>query len=267
LFIICAWAVVIGALILLLDLFAAFGGAIVLGRAVPLALRGAAVTGHVTRVRERRRRGGVTVAYETPAGIFETGGTSRHSRVGEPMAVRYDPARPARATTVIHPIRGVAVWAPLALAVAAVSAGMIVGSVFYFAGIHSTLQAPLVGGGFTLGLALAAAGFARDKYAELLRWRRMVQVPGKIKRFKEDAPDGRGVLISFESADGQEEFWARTGSVVARVGDTVTVYYDPSKPGWSATVEDSSTVRSYAIGGTVLALALFAGVALVTSML
>jgi hypothetical protein len=55
--------------------------------------------------------------------------------------------------------------------------------------------------------------------------------------------------------------------VVARVGDTVTVYYDPSKTARSATVEDFSTVRAYAIGSTLLALALFAGVALQASLL
>jgi hypothetical protein len=39
-------------------------------------------------------------------------------------------------------------------------------------GVHGSLQAPLAGGGFTLRIALVAAGYARDKYAELLRWRR-----------------------------------------------------------------------------------------------
>jgi Protein of unknown function (DUF3592) len=259
------WALVVGALVLLVDLLLAFVGAAVLGKAVRLAVRGTEVTGHVVHVRERRRRVGVRVAYETPAGKFETGGTSQRSQLGEPMTVRYDPVRPARATTWIWPARKAATGIPMMLAVAAASGGMILGSAFYFAGVHSSLQAPLVGGGFTLGIALIAAGYARDKYAELLRWRRMVQAPGRIKRFNERATNG--VLISFESADGRQEFWARTGSVVARVGDTVTVYYDPSKPAWSATVEDFSTVRAYAIGSTVLALALFAGVALQASLL
>jgi hypothetical protein len=55
--------------------------------------------------------------------------------------------------------------------------------------------------------------------------------------------------------------------VVARVGDTVTVYCDPSKSAWAATVEDFSAVRAHAIGSRVLALALFAGVALEASLL
>ena len=200
------------------------------------------------------------VAYETKEGRFETGGTSQRPRLGEPMTVRYDPARRARATTMLRPARRAVIAIPVMLVVAAVSAAMIVGSVFYFAHVHSGLQVALAGGGGVLALALATAYYAGGQLAELFRWGRMVQAPGKIKRFDEHAPGGPGILISFESGDGREEFWARA-SVLAGVGDTVTVHYDPAKPAGSATVATAADVRVHAIAGTVIALVLLAGAA------
>ena len=261
-FFIYAGLLVVGALILLLDLLAALGLATALSRAAQLARRGTAVTGHVVQIRQRRGRGaGVRVAYETKEGRFETGGTSQRPRLGEPMTVRYDPARPARATTMLRPALRALIAIPVMLAVAAVSAAMIVGSVFYFAHVHSGLQVALAGGGGVLALALATAYYAGGQLAELFRWGRMVQAPGKIKRFDEHAPGGPGILISFDSGDGREEFWARAGSVLAGVGDTVTVHYDPAKPAGSATVATAADVRVHAIAGTVIALVLFAGAA------
>jgi hypothetical protein len=266
LFFICAGSLVLGALILFLDLFIAFLGAIALSRAVPLALRGTEVIGHVAEATPGPGRIiKVRVEYQAPEGTFKTGGTSQRSRIGEPVTVRYDPARPARATTWIRLAPRVALGIPVMLLVAVASVGMISGSVFYFAGVHGTLQPWLVSGGFALAMVLVMASFAGRQYAQLLRWRRMVQVPGKIEGFRENVTNG--VLISFESADGREEFWATTGSVVARVGDTVTVYYDPARPVLSATVEQAATVRSYAIGGTVLTLVCLAGVAFAVSQL
>jgi hypothetical protein len=252
---------ILGALTLLFDLFVAFLGAAVLGRAMRLAVAGTDVTGHIAAIRDRRRsrgQAGVRVAYETPAGTLETSGTSQRPRVGAPVTVRYDPARPARATTLLRPARTAATGIPVVLAVAAASAGMVAGSAFYFAGVYSGLQLPLAGGGFALALALACGFYARGRYAELLRWGRMVSVPGKIARFDEHGPGGRGILISFDSGEGQEEFWARAGSVLAGVGDTVMVYYDPARPAGSATVETPPAIRAHAIAGTVMALFMFA---------
>jgi hypothetical protein len=261
-FFIYAGLLAVGALIMLLDLLAALGLAIAVGRAVQLALHGTEVTGHVTAIRRRPGRGaGVRVDYETRAGRFETGGTSQRPRPGEPMTVRYDPARPGRATTMLRPARTAVISMLVVLVVAAVSAAMIVGSVFYFGHVHSGLQVPLAGGGGVLALALATAYYAGGQLAELFRWGRMVQAPGKIKRFDEHAPGGPGILITFDSGDGREEFWARAGSVLASVGDTVTVYYDPAKPAGSATVATAADVRVHAITGTVIALVLFAGAA------
>jgi Protein of unknown function (DUF3592) len=265
-FVIYAGLLTVGALILLLDLFAALGLAIALSRAGQLARRGTAVTGHVAAIRQRPgRRAGVTVAYETKEGKLETGGTSQRPRLGAPMTVRYDPSRPSRATTMLRPARTAAIAIPVTLVVAAVSAAMIVGSVFYFAHTHSGLQIPLAGGGGVLALALATAYYAGGQLAELLRWGRMVQASGKVKRFDEHAPGGPGILISFDSGDGRQEFWARAGSVLAKVGDTVTIHYDPAKPAGSATVSTAADLRAHAIAGTVIALVLFAGaVSLIT---
>jgi hypothetical protein len=256
LFLVFAVLVVLGALTLLTDLLVGALLIIALGRAVPLGLRGSQATGHVVKI-ERRRPGGkarVQVAYETAGGTFETGGTSARPRIGEPQAVRYDPAKPSRATTMVRPARTAAISIPTVLVVAALSVGMITGSIWYFAGVHSHAQLPLAGGCFALALTLGTGYYAGGRYAELLRWRRMVQAPGKVKRFDEHAPGGPGILVSFATADGREDFWARAGSVVAGVGDTVTVYYDPARPATSATVQTASDFRSQAIGSTVLAL-------------
>jgi hypothetical protein len=256
LFLVYALILILAALILLIDLVAAAALAVALARAVPLALRGREATGRVVKIESRRpgRTARVRVAYETPGGTLETGGTSQRPRLGEPKAVRYDPARPARATTLVRPARTAAAGIPVILVAAALSAGMITGSAWYFASVHSHARLPLAGGCFTLACALATGYYAWGQYAELLRWRRMVQAAGKVKRFNEHAPGGPGILISFESADGREEFWARAGSVAAGVGDTVTVYYDPAKPASSATVQTAADVRAHAIGGTVVAL-------------
>jgi len=262
LFLIYTVLVVFGTLILLVDLLVGLMLLIVLGRAVPLALHGTLVTGHVVKIEPRRRRSRrarVRVAYKTAAGMFETPGSSERPRIGEPHDVRYDPAHPSRATTVVRPARRAAVQVPMVLAIAALSAGMVVGSVFYFAGVHSGSQLPLAGGCLALGLALAVGYYAGGRYAVLLGWRRMTQTTGKVSRFDEHAPGGPGFLISFRSADGREEFWARSASLQVNVGDVVTVYYNPARPSRSATLETAADVRSYAVLATLLAV-LFAAV-------
>jgi hypothetical protein len=255
-FVAYAGLLVIGALLLAIALFAAVLLALAVPTAMRLATRGAEATGHVVGSEGRRPGGGtrVRVAYETPGGRFETRGTSYVSGLGVPVPVRYDPAKPARATTLTRPGRRAITTIPVVLAVAAVSAGMIVGSAWYFAGVHSRLQAPLAGGCFALALALGFGFYACRRYAELLGWRRMVSAEGTVRRFDEHAPGGPGILISFEPAGGRAEFWARAGSVLAGVGDQVTIRYDPAKPSTTATVQTPSDIRAYALGGTVLTL-------------
>jgi hypothetical protein len=269
LFLVYALLVIIAAVMLLIDLVAAAALALALGRAVPLAAGGTETTGRVARISSRRpgRRARVRVAYDTPAGTFETGGSSQRPRIGEPKPVRYDPARPARATTMVRPGRAAAGGIPVVLAVAALSAGMITGSAWYFAGVHGHAQLPLGGGCFILALALGTGYYACSRYAELAGWRRMAQAEGTVRRFDEHGPGGPAVLISFQSAAGREEFWARAGTVAAAVGDAVTVYYDPAKPASSATVQTAADVRAYAVGSTVLALVFVAVTAVAIAQL
>lgn len=251
-----AGLLVIGALILAIDLFTAVLLILAVATAVRLATRGTQTTGHVVR-EERRRPGGrarVRVAYETPGGRFETSAISDRQRLGDPIPVRYDPAKPGRATTVTQPRHPVVTGIPVVLAVAALSAGMIIGSAWYFAGEHNRLQAPLAGGCFALALALICGYYASGRYAELLRWRRMVRADGTVQLFDERAPGGPAILISFESARGREEFWARAATVPAGVGDRVAIHYDPAKPARTATVQTPSDIRAYALGGTILTL-------------
>jgi hypothetical protein len=253
-FLLYATLLVFAVLILALDLLAAAALTIALARAIPLAVRGTQTTGYVTGIDRPRRRGArVRISYETAAGKLETRGTSRRPRLGEPKPVRYDPANPARATSMVQPARAAAIGVPATLAVAALAVAMAAGSILYFTGTDSRLQLPLAFGGFALALAVGTAYYACGQYAALLRWRRMVQTTGRVKRFEEHGPGGPGILIYFESAAGHEDFWARAGSVSAGVGDTVTVYYDPAKPERTATVEAADVVRAHAIAGTLLA--------------
>lgn len=260
---------VLAALILLVDLVVAAALAAALARAVPLAVGGTETTGHVVRIDSRRpgRPARVRVAYETPRGTLQTTGTAQRPRLGEPAPVRYDPARPARATTLLLPARLAAVGIPMVLVIAALCAGMITGSVWYFGGVHSRTRLPLAGASLALALAIALGYYAWGQVAELLRWRRMLQTEGKVKRFDEHAPGGPGILISFESGDGKEDFWARAGSVVAGPGDPVTVYYDPARPAVSATVQTANDVRASAMGGTVLTLIMVAIAVVAISLL
>ncbi|MBO0805104.1 MAG: DUF3592 domain-containing protein [Nocardiopsaceae bacterium] len=249
----------IGALLLAFDLLVGFVLTAVLARSLRLAVRGTETTGEVIRIGQRQpgRGAPIRVAYTTPAGSFETRGTSARPRLGAPVQVRYHPSRPASATTLTRPWRWVVTGVPMVLAIAATSAGMVTGAVWYFAGIHSRLQFPLANGSLLLLIALGTGYYAVSQSAVLLRWRRMVRVDGKILRFDEHAPGlpKPGILVSFESADGTEEFWAMAGSGPACVGDTVTVYYNPDEPATSATVEEARTIRGYVIFSAVLALA------------
>lgn len=251
-----AFLLVLGVVLLLIDLFAGAVLILAVSLSVPLVLGGTEVTGHVVTIERSRpgRPARVRVAYQTPGGTFETTGSTRNPRIGEPKTVRYNPARPARATTMTRPGRTAAIGIPIVLIIAGLSAGMIIGSVWYFAGVHRQLQTRLGFGSMLLTFALGAGWYAVTQYGKVLRWRRMAQAAGKVKRFTEHSPVGPGILISFDSAGSENEFWARAGSVPAGVGDTVTVYYDPGKPATSATVDTAATVRTQAIGATVLTL-------------
>lgn len=254
-------AFVIGVVLLPIALLFLLGQAVALSAALRLALRGTETTGHVVRADERRRRPGrvtrVWVAYETPDGTLETRGTSSEGRTRESIPVRYLPAKPSVATTLTRPLRYAAASVPLALAVVILSAAMIIGAVFYFAGTHAQLEFPLSGGSFALVIALFWGWYATNRYGVLLRWRRMVRTDGKVKRFVEPAPGSNmpgEIVVSFQSAEGAEEFSAQAGSVLVGAGDDVTVYYDPSAPAHSATVQASSQIGAYAIASTVFAL-------------
>jgi hypothetical protein len=238
-FVAYAGLLTIGAVIGAVDLLAGLLLVFAVSAAAGLAGRGVEATGHVVRVDGRRpgRSTRVRVAYETAGGRFEMGASSDRPRLGDPVTVWYDPARPSRASTMTRPGRRIVIGIPVVLAVAAVSAGMITGSVWHFAGVHGSLQAPLAGGSWTLAIALACGYYACSRYAELLRWRRMVRAEGTVLRFDEHAPGGPGILVSFESDGDREEFWARAGSVPAGVGDRVTVHYDPARPARTATVQ------------------------------
>ncbi|HEX3960159.1 MAG TPA: DUF3592 domain-containing protein [Trebonia sp.] len=145
---------------------------------------------------------------------------------------------------------------PMALATAVLAVGVIIGSVWYFAGVHSNAQASLAGGCTGLAVALWSGYYACGWYVVLLRWgRHMTTAPGTVRRFDDHAPaGGPGIHLSFKAAGGREDFWARAGSVPAGVGDTVTVYYDPARPAESATVQTAADVRARAIAATVAVL-------------
>jgi hypothetical protein len=257
-FITYAVLLVIGGILLVADLF--IGTVLVTGVTVALRLAacGVETAGRVTLVEPRRpgRAARVQVAYETPGGTFQTEGTSQRLQLGEPVPVRYHPARPALATTLTRPWGRAFVGIPTVLAVLTVSVGMVTSAIWYFGGSHNRLQVPLAGASFTGGLALACAYYAAGRYTVLLRWRRMVQADGKVLRFSEKSPVGPGILISFASAGGREEFWAQAGTVNVGTGDAVTVYYDPARAATSATVQNAGDIRAHAIASTVVTLGL-----------
>lgn len=250
---------IIGVPLLIIDLVV---GALLLG-VVALALwitaRGTKTTGEVVRIGEKRGSGRYTrfrVSYVTPDGNFETGGISERPQLGEPVTVRYHRSRPSVATTETRPWRRAFTGVPVVLAVAAVSAGMIVSAVWYFNGSYPQLQEPLGGASFAFALAFACGYYATNRCALLLGWRRMVQTEGKVLRGE---PSSRAngpvrVLISFQSAEGHEEFRAPANAVHAELGDTVTVYYDPARPIATATVHNAGSVRSGMLGSMVLTL-------------
>lgn len=253
---------IVGGVVLAVDLAVALMLVVAVPMAVWLAVtRTGKTVGEIIEIGERRPRGRsrVRVAYHTPEGRFETHATRQRPLIGEPVSVRYRPGKPDQASTSLsaRSWRQVITAIPVVVVVGALSIGMITSCVWYFAGSHASLQAPLSGGSLALLLAVGCGGLAVNRWTVLLRWRCMVPVDGEILGYKKPPGNGDGprrALISFRSADGEEELWAKPGTVLADVGDTVTVYYDPDVPGTSATVEDSSDVRNYAIVSTVLAL-------------
>lgn len=253
---------IIGGVVLAIDLIVALMLAVGLPMALWIAVsRTGKTVGEIVAIGERRRRGWARaqVAYYTPEGRFETRSTTQRPRLGDQVPVRYRPGKPSQASIG----RSARFWRQMIIAVAvvmvigALCVGMIASCVWYFTGSHTQLQVPLSGGSLALLLAFGCAALAVNRWTMLLRWRRMVRTDGELLRYKKPSPtdDGPGrVLVSFRSADGEEEFWARAGTVLAGVGDTVTVYYNPDNPATSATVEEASDVRNYAVAGTVLAL-------------
>ena len=174
-FVAYAGGLVLASLVLLIALVIVALQVGVLVLAIPLARHGRETTGHVVKIEPARsparvsRLMRVRVAYDTPAGTLETGGTTRRPLIGAPMAVRYDPARPARATTAVRPVRRVLVGLPMALATGALAAGVITGSVWYFAGVHGNAQASLAGGCTALAIALWSGYYACGLYVTLAR--------------------------------------------------------------------------------------------------
>lgn len=253
---------IIGGVVLAIDMLVA----LMLAVGVPMAIwlsvsRTGKTVGEIVEIGERRPRGRarVRVAYYTPEGRFETRSTCERPQLGEQVPVRYRPGKPSQAsiTLSVRFWRQMIIAIPVVAVAGALSIGMITGGVWYFTGSHAQLQDPLSGGSFVLLLAFGCGALAVNRWTMLLRWHRMVRTDGELLRYEEPsgADDGPGrVLIAFQSADGHEEFRARAGAVLAGVGDTVTVYYNPDKPAASATVDEASDVRNYAIASTLLAL-------------
>lgn len=253
---------IIGGVVLAIDMVVA----VMLAVGVPMGFwlavsRTGRTVGEIIEIGERRPRGRarVRVAYYTPEGRFETRSTYQRPQLGAQVPVRYRPGRPSQASTtsLVRFWRQMIIAIPVVAVVGALSIGMITSSVWYFTGSHAELQGPLSGGSLVLLLAFGCGAVAVNRWTVLLRWHRMVRTDGELLRYEEPSGTSHGpgrVLIAFQSATGEEEFWARAGTVLAGVGDTVTVYYTPDKPATSATVEEASDVRNYAIAGTVLAL-------------
>jgi hypothetical protein len=221
---------------------------------VRLVGRGVDTTGRVIQMDPRAPGVStkVTLAYATPSGQFEVDGPAeRQLHIGDEMAVRYHPDKPDRATTLLNPWRQAFIGIPLLLVALAMSGGMVTSGVWYFRGTHTSLQLPLFGVSLFGLLALGVGYGAVTQYAMLWRWRRLVTVDGKAVRFDEKA----GILVSFESADGPEEFWARAGTLDIGSGDDVTVHYDPDRPAESATARDAHGVRTMAMAATFVGLA------------
>lgn len=263
-FLINAGALIIGALILVIGVVAGIALAIGVCGESWFFVRGTRTTGEVVGVEQRRRPGGlvrVQVAYETPAGRFEMTDRLRRARLGEKVLVRYLPAKPRRAIALTGTWRLAVIGFPVALALVASGAGMVLGTAWYFSGSHARIQAPLTDGAVCLAVAVGFGYYSLRQYVTLFRWRRMVRTDGKILRYDERAPGGGragGILIAFQSADGAEEFWTRAGSAPGGIGDAVTVSYDPEKPAASATVDEARTVWAYALFSTILTLIMLA---------
>lgn len=254
-FITYAVLMIVGAIALVIDLAAGAGLISGVVSALQLAGRGTETDGTITWVDDRKPgwAARVRVAYETPGGTLSLQTTSQRPWIGSIVPVRYNPMRPAQATTLIRPWRRALVGIPTVLLIAVAAGGLIISGAWYFSGTHTPLQIPLVGGSATLGIALMCGSFAARRYPILLNWRRLSQTDGTVRRYADHSPVGPGILISFPTADGNEEFWVRAGTIPAKVGDTVTVRYSPDRPATTATVQNAEDVRASAIASTVVA--------------
>ncbi|MBO0805106.1 MAG: hypothetical protein J2P25_18775 [Nocardiopsaceae bacterium] len=178
--------------------------------------------------------------------------------------------RGTRAVTLTGTWRTMVKGTPMILVLGAAGAGMIAAPVWHFTGTHHRLQGPVSYDSFLLAIAAGLAYYVYDRFALLLRWRRMIRTDGKVLRFDRHAPgvgSRGGLLISFETADGTEEFWIPARTAPADVGGTLTISYDPDKPGTSATVQNARDVGVHAVVGTLfLAAVIAAGVVLASPL-
>lgn len=264
LFITYAGVLVIGAILLLGDLLAGTGVVVTGISAAWLTFRGTRTIGRVVWVSPNTagRRVDVRVSYETPAGTSQMYGKAPNPHMGQWITVWYHPNKPTKATILAHPRQYAALGIPMVLWAAVLGLGMVLGSSWYFVGTHKQLQLP-VGGGASMMLAATIFGFGSvQRLIVMLRWRRMVVAEGKVLKYSDRAPVvGPGILVAFDSGGEEQEFWSRAGVVEVRVGDPVTVYFDPSNPATSGTVETVTDNRNIAVYAGVMAVIL-GGIAL-----
>lgn len=253
-----AGALVIGVILLLGDLFIGTSVVVTAISAVRLSARGTETSGRVVwfGYGQPGRSVDARVSYETPGGRHELDCKAKDPYIGQARTVWYDPGKPAKATAVDRPRRRAAVGIPMAIWVAVIGAGLVVGSAWHFAGSHAQLQVPVAGGAGALLAAMPFGNAAIQRLDVLLHWRRMVVAEGTVQKYADHSPVGQGILVAFDSGDGEHEFWARAGVVEVRVGDPVTVYFDPSHPATSGTIEDASDNRNFALVTGVFAVLL-----------
>lgn len=210
--------------------------------AARLRRRGIEVVGQVVGI-EPKRPGSVFVrtAFRTREGRrIEYVGPSGPVKIGQDRIVHYDPHDPARATAHTTGTRAAVVLGG-ALAVALAGIGMAVGGAYGLAGGDSQVALRWIGVSFA-ALATAALLLAADgSYRDARRSHHLTSANGKVVR--DDIINGASYfVISFPTSGGRHsELIAQARTVPAEPGDTITVYYDPEYPEWTATV----TTRSY----------------------
>lgn len=262
---------VFGGIVLAIDLiFGVFVGGIVIVTLWATLSPTRKTTGEVVEISKGRTALGtrVRVAYYTPDGRFETSASVQRPRLGEQLAVRYNPGKPARASIAAasRVWRPMAIMIPMIVVFGALAIGMIISSVWRFAGNHAALQNPVGGGSFFLTFALLSGLAAVLQYRAMWKWRRMTRTDGKILQHIDEPKPGTdetsGILISFQTAEGdEEEFWAQA-NVPGDAGESVAVYYDPEKPAATATVATARDHRHTAFISTTFTVVFLAATVL-----